>query len=506
MPPRASKSKPYYTDADLAAPSMTLSYPYADRESRGRATPVGGEPIAPINPPVQHQYNTPADYARSTETARQSQYATTGGSKDTTYRNHNAHARDATNHTTTTTTVTNATGTANSNHYQERHVSRQVREAPLHQPTSTPVYDGSGPADASDHVAVASYERQYGVSRTRHGAPGTDVYTSSTQTAASSRRGSRASHQPDSIARTDPPPTSSSLGPISSTVVQIRPELNYEWTFPSMTAGQASYQQHPSDLAPPADYPSSGTHTQPPSHTRAMGPPPVPTQHPIVGRPRSHSVQQVSNSAAGHHVASPPRSRRISHAVPPTTADLQSHARTPPSSDATRRMRSSSTAHAGAHLASPASTGLQGSSTSKTRKGKERLAELYTREPLQFKLPADNSRPSSFIESDDEGKNGELKKGWRYLARDSRSIRSSAKKMKHCVVTSTESTALTDAQIIAKGADLLANPYDIPVVKRRIERLENRANHALYRFNSLTTAHDAARWRLSRCRCEASDM
>ncbi|KAA1476492.1 hypothetical protein DENSPDRAFT_514546 [Dentipellis sp. KUC8613] len=225
-----------------------------------------------------------------------------------------------------------------------------------------------------------------------------------------------------------------------------------------MTARQASYQQHPNDLGPPADYPSSGTHMQPSLHSRAMGPPPAPTQRPTVGRPRSRSVQQGSIPAAGHPTAPSPRSRRISHAVPPTAAGPPSYAQAPPSSTATHLVGSTSSAHAGAYPADPTTNDLQGLSTSqaqrptagssRTRKGKEPLSELFTRKPLQFKRPADNSRPSSFIESDDEGKNGELKTGWRYSARDSLSIRTSVKRMKPAVA---ENATLTDAEIIAKG-------------------------------------------------------
>ncbi|TFY53102.1 hypothetical protein EVG20_g10265 [Dentipellis fragilis] len=296
-----------------------------------------------------------------------------------------------------------------------------------------------------------------------------------------------------------------------------------------MTTGQASYQQHASGLAPPADYPSlssSGTYMQPP-YTRAMGPPPVPTQRPMTGRPRSRSVQQGSIPLAAHPAAPSPRSRRIPHVVPPTAADLPSYTQAP-STTATHQVGSSSTAHAPTYPVDPTSSDSRGSSNSqvqqppagpsRTRKGKEPLSDLFTREPLQFKRPADNSRPSSFIESDDEGKNGKLKKGWRYSARDSLSIRTSAKKMKRAVAT-TENTKLTDAELIAKGealhlilwcgantdfripgADMLASPCDIPEVKRRIKDFEREAQIAKNELGALSDLYARAQQRLSKCR------
>ncbi|TFY69949.1 hypothetical protein EVG20_g2936 [Dentipellis fragilis] len=491
--PRPSKLIPSYTEADLAAPSMTMSYPYVDREGHGRATPARDQPTPAAKPPARHQYNTPTNYAALTQPTRQPQYSTAAaGSRDATYHNQRhdtAYTRGATNPTTTTTNPTNTTNTTNTNHYHERRASRQAQEAPPYLPTNPTFYNGSEPAGSSTHVAAASYERQYGATQAQHGIYGTGRHASSTQTAGPSHHGAHVSYHHSSVARTNPEPTSSSLqahtvamastsshygqssaapthpDPTSSTAIEIHPELNYEWTFPAMTTGQASYQQHPSGLAPPADYPSlssSGAHMQPPSHTRAMGPPPAQTQRPVTGRPHSRSVQQGSIPAAGHPTTPSPRSRRISHAVPPTAADFPSYTQAP-STIATHQVGSSSIAHAPTYPVDPTASDSRGSSNSqvqqppagpsRTRKGKEPRSDLFTREPLQFKRPADNSRPSSFIESDDEGKNGKLKKGWRYSARDSLSIRTSAKKMKHAVTT-TESTALTDAQIIAKGEAL----------------------------------------------------
>ncbi|TFY69951.1 hypothetical protein EVG20_g2938 [Dentipellis fragilis] len=290
-----------------------------------------------------------------------------------------------------------------------------------------------------------------------------------------------------------------------------------------MTTGQASYQQHASGLAPPADYPSlssSGAHMQPPqagSHT--IGPSPVPSHLPATGRPRSRSVQQGPIPPAGHPAVPSSRPRRISHAVSPSTVGRPSHAYAVPSSTVVHQVGSSSSAHGSrmypesatfgdsrtrpsqASQVAPSVAGpSHGSRNSitqppadaaRTRKGKEPLKPLYTRKPLQFKRPAENSRPSSLIQSEDEGvstEEGRGGEGWRYSAHDSLKIKKSAKKIKYALYTPEElgMGALTDADVVEKGADMLAQPGGILWVKNMLEMKDKDIQRSHVRLSIMT--------------------
>ncbi|TFY72158.1 hypothetical protein EVG20_g853 [Dentipellis fragilis] len=541
MPPRPSKLIPSYTEADLAAPSMTLSNPYVDREGRGRATPPRIQPNPSASLTVQPQYRAPTNPAVPAQHARQPQHSTATGSRDTTYTNqhHAMHTRSTTNATNITNTTTTTT-----NPYHGHHASRQVQEAPPYPPTNTAIYTGMESAGSSAHPTHSSgrgpasaYAQPYGTApaQARHGTYDIGRHASATQTAGSSGHGAHSSHhhsfavstnsnQPSagshgaqtaatsahgaytslSRAQTSAAPANPSAE--ASSAVQFHQGLDFEWSFPTLTDEQARYLQQARDLAPRSDYPShpsSGGRMQPPppAQTHNMGPPPVSTR-PATGRARSHSVQQRSSPAA----ALSPRSRRPSHAVPPTTIGHSSHAYAAmPSTPATHhgstssahgpsmypaestsrdsRARPSHASQVAPPVAGP-SDSSRGSTVhpsisqaqappegSRTRKGKEPLRALFTRELLPFKRPAENSRPSSVIQSDNEEANGEHERRgeeWQYTVQQSVSIRRAVKRLKPEVYTPSdiETQEPTDFDVIVKGAEV------IPMLKTRVVVLE----------------------------------
>ncbi|KAA1476490.1 hypothetical protein DENSPDRAFT_514486 [Dentipellis sp. KUC8613] len=432
-------------------------------------------------------------------------YSSVAGSRDTTY--HGQHYGTASARGVTNTTNTNTMNTTSTNHYNR--ASCQVQEAPSYTSSNDTAYNGSEPAGSVGHATADSSSRQpYGAARPQHGVYDTGIHASSTLAAGSSRHSEHIAHHHGSVAGANPTPISSSSlqvhfaaasasshrgqssHPImsSSTAVQIRPELNFEWTFPTMTTGHASYQQYASGLAPPADYPfapSDGARLQPPRHQRAMDPPPGPSHRPATGRSRSNSVQQVSNPSASHTAAASFRPRRVSHAVPPSTIKHPSRAHAVLPSGVAHQMGSSSFAHdlrvysepataedsrarpsRASQVVSPGAEPSCGSQDSavqppahivRTRKGKEPLKPLFTRKPLQFKRPAENSRPSSLIQSDHECENSREQdhsgEGQRYTTLECRRIRRAVKRMKAKAYTQQEvyENEPTDVDIIEKS-------------------------------------------------------